>query len=81
MALFSRLAGLFSSSSKEASPKIKDERRNDGATVKVDHGIKEASTLVTIKMRIKHAETNVTDEMTETRFPEIKAQKTPGQSR
>ena len=50
-----------------------DECRNDGATVTVDHGIKGVSRLATIEMQINHAETNVTHEMTETRFPEIRS--------
>ena len=67
------LQACFPARQRRKARRLRDERRNDGVTVTVDHGIKEASTLVTIKMRIKHAETNVTDEMTETRFPEIRS--------
>ena len=53
--------------------RLKVECRNDGVTVIVDHGIKGASRLSTIEMQINHAETNVTDEMTQTRFPKIRS--------
>ena len=53
--------------------RLTDESRNAGVNVIVDHGIKGVSRLATIEMRISHAETNVTDGMTEIRFPEIRS--------
>ena len=72
-ALFSGLAGLFSGSPKEESPRPKHPRRNDGVTVTVDPGIKGDSSLAMIETAINHAETNVTHAMTGIRIPEIKS--------
>jgi len=53
--------------------RLTDGSRNAVVNVMVDHGIKGVIRLATIEMRISHAEKNVTDVMTEIRFPGIRS--------